>query len=131
MNKFFYNRATSRICAKKLFYCDRTQNSHNAQKSKQTCLLSGQKHATFLFKFNFKFAKRSFIFTARWIRTQKVNAGRKIGQFFVGFFHILKRRKTALQLNRTETLQPVKKNADVILYTHGRAYRKILFITAQ
>ena len=35
MNKFFYNRATSRICAKKLFCCDRDINSHNAQKSKQ------------------------------------------------------------------------------------------------
>ena len=35
MNKFFYNRATSRICAKLFFffffYCDRAQNSHNAQ----------------------------------------------------------------------------------------------------
>ena len=29
------------------FYCDRAQNSHKAQKSKQTCLLAGQKHATF------------------------------------------------------------------------------------
>ena len=55
-------------------YCDRAQNSHEAQKSKQTCLLAGQKHATFLFKF--KFAKRAtckfffgFIFAARWIRT--------------------------------------------------------------
>ena len=53
----------------------------------------------------------------------KVNADRKIGQFFAGFFHILKRRKTALQ--------PVKKNADVNLFTHGRAYIKILFIMAQ
>ena len=41
------------------FYCDRAQNSHNAQKSKQTCLLAGQKHATFLFEFKFKFAKRA------------------------------------------------------------------------
>ena len=39
------------------FYCDRAKNSHNAQKSKQTCLLAGQKHATCLFKF--KFAKRA------------------------------------------------------------------------
>ena len=39
----------------------------------------------------------------------KVNADRKIGQFFVGFFHISKRRKTSLQLNRTETLKPGKK----------------------
>ena len=29
------------------FYCDRVQNSHNAQKSKQTSLLAGQKQATF------------------------------------------------------------------------------------
>ena len=36
-------------------------------------------------------------------------ADRKIGQFFAGFFHISKRRKTALQLNRTETLKPGKK----------------------
>ena len=85
-----------------------------------------------------KFAKRAtceffsaFFFAARWIRTEKVNTDRKIAQFFAGFFQILKRRKTALQLNRTETLQPVKKNADVILNTHGRAYIKILFITAQ
>ena len=61
----------------------------------------------------------------------KVNTDRKTGQFFAGFFHILKRRKTALQLNRTETLELVLKNADVILYTHGRAYIKILFMTIQ
>ena len=50
-----------------------------------------------------------------------MNADRKIGQFFAGFFHISKRRKTALQHNRTETLKPAKKNAHVILFTHGRA----------
>ena len=50
-----------------------------------------------------------------------VNADRKIGQFFVGFFHISKRKKTALQLNRKETLKPGKNNAHVILFTHGRA----------
>ena len=38
-------------------YCDRAQNSLNAHQSKQTRLLAGQKHATFLFKF--KFAKRA------------------------------------------------------------------------
>ena len=46
----------------------------------------------------------SFIFVACWIRTHK-----KIGQFFAGFFHISKRRKTSLKLNRKETLKPVKK----------------------
>ena len=45
----------------------------------------------------------------------------KFGQFFAGFFHISKRSKTALQLNRTETLKPDKKNAHVILFTHRRA----------
>ena len=50
-----------------------------------------------------------------------VNADRKIGQLFSGFFHISKRRKTALQLNRTETLKPGEKNNRVILFTHGRA----------
>ena len=49
-----------------------------------------------------------FIFVACWIRTLKVNANRKIGQFFSDFFHISKRKKTALQLNRTETLKPGK-----------------------
>ena len=34
-----------------------------------------------------------------------VNADRKIGQFFAGLFHISKRRKTALQLNRKENLK--------------------------
>ena len=98
--------------------------------------LAGQKHATFLFKF--KFAKRATckFFSALFLLLvgsgpKKVNANRKIGQFFVGFFHILKRTKSVLQLNRTETLQLVLKNADVILYTHARAYIKILFITAQ
>ena len=38
-----------------------------------------------------------------------VNADRKIGKFFAGFFHISKRRRTASQLNRTETLKPGKK----------------------
>ena len=51
-----------------------------------------------------------------------VNADRKIGQFFAGFFHISKRRKTALQLNRKENLKPgEKKNAHVILFTLERA----------
>ena len=75
-----------------------------------------------------KFAKRAtceffsaFFFVACWIRTQKVNADRKIEQFFTGFFHISKRRETALQLNRTKTLKPSKQNAHVILFTHGRA----------
>ena len=38
-----------------------------------------------------------------------VDADRKIGQIFAGFFHISKRRKPALQLNRKETLKPRKK----------------------
>ena len=59
-----------------------------------------------------------------------VNADRKIGKFFAGFFHISKGRKTALQLNRKETLKPGKRNAHVILFTHGRAKIKILFIAA-
>ena len=47
---------------------------------------------------------------------------RKIGQFFAGFFHILKRRKSALQLKRRQLCSQVKKkNAHVILFTHGRA----------
>ena len=62
-----------------------------------------------------------FIFGACWIKTLKVNADRKIEQFFAGFFHISKRRKTARQLNRTETLKPGEKNAHVIFFTHGRA----------
>ena len=38
-----------------------------------------------------------------------VNADRKIGQFLAGFFHVSKRRKTALELNRKETQRPGKK----------------------
>ena len=34
-----------------------------------------------------------------------------------GFFHISKRRKTALQLNRTETLKQSKKTAHVIVHS--------------
>ena len=36
----------------------------------------------------------------------------------------MKGRKTAPQLNRTETLKPGKKNAHVILFTHRRAKMK-------
>ena len=36
----------------------------------------------------------------------------------------MKRRKTAPQLNRTETLKPGNKNAHVILFTHRRAKMK-------
>ena len=50
-----------------------------------------------------------------------VNADRKIGQFFAGFFHISKRRKTALQLNKKENLKLGEKNAHVILFTLERA----------
>ena len=46
----------------------------------------------------------------------------KIGQFFAGFFHNSKIRKTASQLNRTGTQKPgKKKTAYVILFTHTRA----------
>ena len=60
---------------------------------------------------------------------KKVDADRKIGQFFAGFFHISKRKKTAPQLNRTETLKPGQKNAHVTsdessyLRTGVRKYR--------
>ena len=51
-----------------------------------------------------------------------VNAYRKIGQFFAGFFHILKRRKTALHFKRRQLRSQVeKKKAHVDLFTHGRA----------
>ena len=65
-----------------------------------------------------KFAKRvtcEFFFNSTlflllvWIRTLRVKADRKIGQFFAGFFHILKRRKTALQLKRRQLCSQVKK----------------------
>ena len=77
-----------------------------------------------------KFAKRAtcefffkfgFIFAACWIRTEKVNADRKIGQFFAGFFHILKTKKSVLQLKRRQLCSQGKKNAHVILFTHERA----------
>ena len=48
-----------------------------------------------------------------------VDADSKIGKFFAGFFHISKIRKTALQLNKKETLKPGKENAHFILFTHG------------
>ena len=41
---------------------------------------------------------------------------RKIGQFFTGFFHISKKKKTALQLNRTEILMPGKKKMLTLSY---------------
>ena len=48
MSKFFYNKQSdNKDLREEAFYCDRVQNSHNAQKSKQTSLLAGQKHATF------------------------------------------------------------------------------------
>ena len=50
-----------------------------------------------------------------------VGSGLKRSMLFAGLFHISKRRKAALQLHKTETLKPGKKNAHVILFTHGRA----------
>ena len=41
----------------------------------------------------------------------KVNGDREIGQFFAGFFHISKRRKTALQLNRDGNSEARQYNA--------------------
>ena len=51
MNKFFYTERHQilKSAQRSFSYCDRAQNSHNAQKSKQTCLFAGQKHATFLY----------------------------------------------------------------------------------
>ena len=37
-----------------LLYCDSAQSSHNAQKSKQTCLLAVEKHATLYFGLNLR-----------------------------------------------------------------------------
>ena len=48
MSKFFYNRATTRICAKKpLIVIESKILTTHSKKSKQTFLLAGQKHATF------------------------------------------------------------------------------------
>ena len=47
MSKFFYNRATTRICAKKPFIVIECKILTTHKKSKQTSLLAGQKHATF------------------------------------------------------------------------------------
>ena len=48
-------------------------------------------------------------------------------RWFLPYF----KEKTALKLNKTETLKPGEKNAHVILFTHGRAKIKILFIFIQ
>ena len=47
MSKLFYNRATTRICAKKPFIVIECKILTTHKKSKQTSLLAGQKHATF------------------------------------------------------------------------------------
>ena len=47
MGKFFYNRATTRICAKKPFIVIKCKILTTRKKSKQTSLLAGKKHATF------------------------------------------------------------------------------------
>ena len=61
-----------------------------------------------------------------------VDADRKIGQIFAGFFHISKRRKPALQLNRKETLKPGKKKKNSRHLIYARAcVNKDLFIAAQ
>ena len=85
-----------------------------------------------------KFAKRATsFFWALFLllvgsRPKKSMPIEKIGQFFAGFFHNSKIRKTASQLNRTGTQKPgKKKTAYVILFTHGRAYINILFKAAQ
>ena len=151
MNKFFYNRTTARICAKKPFVviecnCDyfgfgkfpinncvlyspgwthlKTTikakilplNVINDQLVTFFCsqwMSFGQNFLQLVFRQICETGNLrvflGFSFVACWIRIWKVNADRKIGQFFAGFFHISKRRKTALQLNRTETLKPGKK----------------------
>ena len=60
-----------------------------------------------------------------------VDADRKIGQIFAGFFHISKRRKPALQLNRKETLKPGKKKCSRHLIYARACVNKDLFIAAQ
>ena len=40
-----------------------------------------------------------FIFASRWIRTQEVNADRKIGQFFAGFFPYFKEKENCTALH--------------------------------
>ena len=47
MGEFFYNRATTRICAKKPFIVIKCKILTTRKKSKQTSLLAGKKHATF------------------------------------------------------------------------------------
>ena len=60
-----------------------------------------------------------------------VDADRKIGQIFAGFFHISKRRKPARQLNRKETLKPGKKKCSRHLIYSRACVNKDLFIAAQ
>ena len=113
MNKFFYNRKTSlKDLREEAFFIVIERKiliTHKKVNKRAYWLVKNTPH--FYLNLNLRNAQlASFfrvIFTARWIRTEKVNADGKIGQFFVGFFHILKRTKTALQLNRTETLQLV------------------------
>ena len=47
MSKFFHNRATARICAKKPFIVKESKILTTRKKSKQTSLFAGQEHATF------------------------------------------------------------------------------------
>ena len=131
MSKFFYTRETTRI------YCDRVQNSHNAQKSKQRSLLAGQKQDTFYTlvwadsrewkaqSLRGKWRNQSQMnawMNSQWIRTWKVNADWKIGQFFAGFFRISKKRKLHCSLTGQKFWSHVSKEklnySSIVLFLH-------------
>ena len=165
MSKFFYNRATTRICAKKPFIVIECKILTTHKKSKQTSLLAGQKHATFytlvwartfdpvnrqLWMKSLKFTGKMEKIKAKWTQVSlknvlKVKDRNYLGVLF-GFFLLLvgsgpkrsmpieklgssslvssifqREGKLHCSLTGRKLWSQVKKNAHVILFTHGRA----------
>ena len=153
MSKFFYNRAITRMCAKKPFIMIECKilTTHKKVNKRPYWQVKNTKYFILWFERELLIqltdnrewkaqslrrngenqSQMNSWMNSQWIRTLKINADWKIGQFFAGFFRIPKRGKLQCSLTGQKFWSQGKKKAHVILFTHGRAQIKILFIATQ
>ena len=133
MSKFFYNRETTRIYAKKPFIVIECKilTTHKKVNKGPYWLVKNTTHFIRWFErehliqltdsrewkaqsLRGKWRNQSQMnawMNSQWIRTWKVNAFWKIGQFFAGFFLISKRRKLHCSLTGQKFWSQVKKKS--------------------
>ena len=150
MSKFFYNRETTRIYAKKPFIVIECKilTTHKKVNKGPYWLVKNTTHFIRWFErehliqltdsrewkaqsLRGKWRNQSQLnawMNSQWIRTWKVNADWKIGHFFAGFFRISKRRKLHCSLTGQKFWIQVKKKKSSRHLIYARACVKKGFV---